>query len=254
MVLVAIVLAAIAWSLVPWRNPLMNGPGESFRIKRLETLSPQDVDEWQALGTSGVPTLIKALETEPSALARVYSNALSKLPSSLKNSLPAPQNDVNIRIGASVVLANADVATNVPLSVLAHALQDPAWQVRVNALNCLYQVVLPKAGPEKAEILSRIEAAAQDPYYEVRMCAANCLGFYRNASNRVAPILTKALKDNYPDVRIRAAMAFHALDPALAEDAGAIAVAFDCLMSGGIHGSRYLATNFLQELGKLPRN
>jgi len=68
----------------------------------------------------------------------------------------------------------------------------------------------------------------------------------------VIPILSKALTDNFADVRIRAAMAFYRFDPAQAEKAGALTTAFDCLQSNGPHGSGRLAAGFLKKEGKLP--
>jgi HEAT repeat protein len=126
----------------------------------------------------------------------------------------------------------------------------------MNALACLNNAVLPKPGPdglgeEKEAILTLVLAAAQDPQIEVRMSAVNCLGYFKEAPDQVIPVLAKALTDNFPDVRIRAAMAFYRFDPAQAEKAGALTTAFDCLHSDGRHGSGHLAADFLKKEGKL---
>ena len=84
------------------------------------------------------------------------------------------------------------------------------------------------------------------------MSAVCCLGYFKEAPDQVIPILSKALTDNFADVRIRAAMAFYRFDPAQAEKAGALTTAFDCLQSNGPHGSGRLAAGFLKKEGKLP--
>ena len=79
----------------------------------------------------------------------------------------------------------------------------------------------------KQDILGSLLCAAKEPKMDVRMIAVNCLGFYTNQAERVVPVLTKALADDYPDVRVRAVMAFYKINPAAAEKAGALSVLFD---------------------------
>jgi len=127
----------------------------------------------------------------------------------------------------------------------------------MNALSCLNNAVLPKLGPdglgeEKGTILTLVLAAAQDPQMAVRMSAVYCLGYFKEATNQVIPVLSKGLTDNFPDVRIRAAMAFYRLAPVQAEKAGALTTAIDCLHRDTPHGARELAADFLQKEGKLP--
>ena len=194
------------------------------------------------------------VEKAARAIGHSYSNAWAGMPAQIQSNLPAPVDDAQIRMAAGALLADPKIGTNIPIAALVNALQDRFSPVRQNALACLANVVLPRAGPEKAEILPKLLTAATDPETPVRMSAVSCLRFYKDASGQVIPTLTKASADDYPDVRIRAAMAFHEVDPAAAERAGAIPVAIDCLRSDGRHGSKVLATEFLQKLGKLPSN
>src|SRR5205814_3264972 len=122
---------------------------------------------------------------------------------------------------------------------------------------CLNKAVLAKAGPmglgaEEGTILSLVLGAAQDPRMEVRMSAVFCLGYFKETPDQVIRVLSKALTDDSPDVRIRAAKAFYGLDPVQAEKAGALATAFDCLHSNGTFGSRHLAADFLKKEGRMP--
>ena len=63
----------------------------------------------------------------------------------------------------------------------------------------------------------------------------------KETPDQVIPVLSKALTDDSPDVRIRAAKAFYGLDPVQAQKAGALTTAFDCLHSSGPYGSRRAA-------------
>jgi RNA polymerase sigma factor (sigma-70 family) len=162
-----------------------------------------------------------------------------------------------MRLSASALLADPIVGRSVPPAMLVRELRDPFWGIRVNALACLNNVVLPKSGPdglreEKETILTLVLAAAQDPQMEVRMSAVYCLGYFKEAANQAIPVLSKALTDDFPDVRVRAAMAFYKLDPVQAEKAGAITTAIDCLHRETPHGAEVLAADFLRKEGKPP--
>jgi HEAT repeat protein len=124
----------------------------------------------------------------------------------------------------------------------------------MNVLACLNNVVLPKAVAEKEAILPLLLAMAQDSKDEVRMVAFVGMGFYDNQANRVIPILTKALTDLDPDVRVRAAMSLCKVDPAVAANAGALSVLFDSRRWNTRFGAPRLAEEFLRKTGKLDKN
>ncbi len=219
-----------------------------------DLLTPQADVKWRAAGTGAVPVLVNALAKQTGLLDIAYSNAWARMPVSIQSNLPAPIDSKTIRMAAAGLLADPKIGTNIPIPALTNALMDKSWPVRFNVLACLANVVLPNAGSEKAQLLPQILMASTDPEMMVRMQAFNCLGFYKEQSEEIVPTLTKALGDNYPDVRIRAAMAFHEVNPAAAEKAGALSVAINCLHSDGPNGSKFLATKFLNKLGKLPSN
>jgi HEAT repeat protein len=251
-ILLLLVLWAITWGLAR-HVPSVHGKPETLMIKSLANAAgPGAYGQEQSLGPEAVPVLLQALKSQPGTFARAYSNTWSELPASLQSNLPAPVDDANIRIRASALLVQQKSGAGIPLSALARALNDSEWAVRVNALVCLCKFILPESRPDKADIFPLLVTATEDSRMEVRMSAVNCLGFYKDQPDRVIPYLTNALADYSPDVRIPAAMALDRVDPIVAEEAGAVAVAFDCLESNGPMGSRQLAADFLQKLGKLP--
>lgn len=246
-------LAAITWLMLR-RDPVVHGKRKSVWIKNLVNdfrLSDPDA-AWRSLGPEAVPILLEAAETKPGPLAKAYAKVWSKLSLSVQSNLPPPFDYARIRSAAAAMLCSPRMEANVPFSVLTNLLQDEKWTVRMNTLGYCYYVLLPKSKPEKAQLLPLLVTATRDPERAVRMCAVNCLGFYPENRDLLLPLLTKALEDVFPDVRIRAAMAFYKLDPTAAERAGALAVAVDCLQSNGPFGSGGLAAQFLQELGKMP--
>ena len=214
----------------------------------------------QILDTNAIPVLTKALETRPGIVDKAYGWAWSNAPVATRSNLPRPLDSAaadQIRLRASVLLGDPKVGNFVAPSTLVKELRDPYWGIRMNALACLNNTMLPKSGTdglreEKGTILTLVLAAAQDAQMEVRMSAVYCLGYFKEAADQVIPVLSKALTDSFPDVRIRAVMALYRFDPAQAEKAGALTTAFDCLHSSGPHGSGHLATEFLKKEGKLP--
>jgi hypothetical protein len=259
------ILAAMILGLVllydAWRAPIMHEAQERNFIRSLAApLRPEaDFAKWQRLGTDAVPVLSRALERPRGPLDEGYAWVWSNVPPPIRSNLAPPLNTDAIRSRASALLALSSNGKQIAPAMLVQELQDPYWCVRVNGLACLNNDVLPESGPdglgkEKGRILALVLAAAQDRQMEVRMSAVYGLGFFKEASNRVIPVLSKALTDDYPDVRVRAAIAFYRIDPARAEKAGALSTAFDCLQYDGPHGSKRLAADFLKKEGKLPSN
>jgi hypothetical protein len=85
------------------------------------------------------------------------------------------------------------------------------------------------------------------------MSATYSLRYFQEDHDRLVPVLSRALTDHSPDVRIRAAMAFDTLDPDRAQNAGVLSVARNCLESDGWRFStKQLAADFLAKKGKMP--
>lgn len=206
--------------------------------------------EWHKLGSNAVPILIEALQMKQTSIQRGYSNMWGKLPTNTRKLLPVPLNDVNIRIRAGSMLSSLASKYSIPLAPLALGLEDKEWMVRWSVLCVLDYGALKTNSAGKSTVLPAILRCAQDPHQEVRMCAAVDLQYFPGDAATVVPVLKSLMQDS-PDVRVRAAMAFYRLDPRLAENAGVLAVLAQCLESAnGVHGSRYLAAEFLAEMAE----
>jgi hypothetical protein len=223
--------------------------------------SPQTWDTLeQRLDSNSILPLAQALDTNVAAIDRAYGWAWSNMPVTISSNLPQPLNSATrseVRARASAFLASPSIGQHVSPAIIVKELQDPMWQIRMNGLACLNNSVLPSSGSDglgeyKREILSLVVSAAADSKMPVRMSAVYCLGYFTEATNTVIPVLSNAFTDTSPDVRIRAALAFHRLDPVMAKRAGSLSVARDCLSSDGPHGSKYLAMKFLEEQHELP--
>lgn len=257
-VLLIAVIGVVAWGVSGWRQRTFNEKTESEWISGLgrqwtnggvEEIVAEH-EEWYALGPQATPILLKAVEMQPGPGAKIYAKLWSKLPATVQNRLPLPVDYRRIHMVAWSHLASQRTNAAIPAEAVVRALKDQDWIVRNNALCCLDQVILPNARTEKGQFLPSLIEKTEDQQMEVRMIAVVCLGYYRDQANLVVPVLTNALANPYPDVRIRAAMALDRIDPNAAERAGVKAVAHDCLKSDGPNGSAALAAKFLQELEK----
>lgn len=248
---VLLIGGAVGWSMLS-RYWTTHNTVQIPRISDLQSGAwPQESSKWQALGTGAVPILIRASQQQPDALRTAYSNAWARMPAQIRSNLPVPVDDAKIRMSALALLADPQIGTNLQISALTNALQDKSWPVRYNALACLGNGVLARAGSEKIQILPQLIAAAADQEEMIRMVSVACLEFYQETPERVVPTLRKGLADASSDVRIRAVRALYKVDPVAAQKAGVLSVAANCLHSDG---SKAMAKEFLEKLGKLPSN
>lgn len=243
---------------VPWFSPTIHGKSEGYWINSLEkgVTVPNDMILWRSFGSDAVPILLKALQKRPGPSDRIYIWLLPKLPTTLRNKLPMPRDCAKIRASAAAMLTILDPKITIPSKPLALAISDESWMVRMNAIGCLSTVVLPALEEEpKQEILPSLLDASKDLNSEVRMVAVYSLCFFTNQAQAVVPVLTNALHDTEPDVRVRASMALYKVDPA--SRSSAIHTAYECVKNkrGSPHGAEELARKFLEEIGEsLPNN
>ncbi|WP_150107346.1 HEAT repeat domain-containing protein [Pedosphaera parvula] len=256
--LVTLLVAGLLWPVLHPREPMFHGKPESFWLYGLtNTFNPALVSAWSAhqrtwneFGPEAVPLLVKAMQLQESPAQKAYSKYWNKLPARAQNLLPAPVNYSQIRIGALIMLNSVGRRHRVPLPPLVQALEDSHWEMRMNALSCLGNNVLPTLGPEKEKLLPALIRAMNDSHTEVRMNAAATLQYFPSNAQTVVPVLTKALNERDADIRIRAAVSLNKIDPQLAAKAGVVAVAADALKSNGPFRSAHLAAKFLKELSK----
>src|SRR5881394_3317750 len=153
--------------------------GGSLAVKKERVLmrslrTPFSLETWSAqhqnLDTNAIPVLAKALATRPGVVDKAYTWAWSNATVAIRSNLPQPLDSAavdQIRLRASALLADPKIGDFVPPSTLVKELRDPSWGIRMNALACLNNAVLPKSGPdglreEKGTILTLVLAAAQD--------------------------------------------------------------------------------------------
>lgn len=260
-VLIIIVIGVIVWGVSTWRQPTLNGKPESYWFKSLTIqLNRADMDEyhqrekeWQTLGTQGIPILFRAAEMRPSFVSKNYAKLLQGLPAPVQKHLPTPldyrrlQSYVWFRL-SFLTMQHTNIV--IPEALFALALRNQEWSVRCSALSCLSRSVPLNSAEAKDNLLPLVLGAAHDSKMEVKSRAVLCLGRYRDQSTLVIPVLTNALNDPYPDVRIRAAIALHRLDPMAAEIARVKDVAYDCAKTRSQYGSEVLARQLLNELEK----
>jgi HEAT repeat protein len=251
----AIGVLALALLYPAWHRRYVQGEHDRLLMRGLATPLRTDTDfaEWLRLGTAAVPVLTKALETKPTTIDKVYAPAWSNAPPAVRSKLPPPLDATTadtIRVRASALLSRPEIGKHVPIDTVVKELRNPSWGVRMNAIVRLDRVVLKSSGTEalgedKGTILALVLAAAQDPKKEVRMMAVYCLQHFKDASDQVTPVLANALTDYYPDVRVRAAIAFYRIDPIGAEKAGALSIVSDVLQYHTPFGAEDLAAYFL---------
>jgi hypothetical protein len=249
------VVGVIAWITSSRSRRTLNGKPESYWIRSLETEINRNSDaDWQALGPEAHSILVTAVELQPKALdkayARIWPKVWPKLPRRLQRWLPTPMNYSAIHVNAWARLSISRTKSSIPLALFARALKDPVLGVQYNAMACLNRTVLPNGGAEMDPLLPLVVGATQDPKLEVRMVAMLGLGYFTNQPHLVKPVLTNALTDPNPAVRIRAATALYQLDPVAAEGLGALTIAYDCLNRSESNRQRLLAEELLKKWGK----
>jgi hypothetical protein len=262
-----IILAVILWPFL--QADLTQRQQQRLLIRSLAAPSQStsdfnEIKKWEGLGaTNAAAVLTRALETKPGTYDKAYSWFWARTSAAIQSKLPRPLDAAtadairNRALNHLIFLPKA--AARVSPSTWARALRDPFWGIRMNTLACLSGILRANANPgalgqERRKILSLVLEAAQDPRVDVRMNAVQCLGYFREAPDEIIPVLSKAITNQSPDIRIQAAIAFHRLNPLEAEQAGAFSAAVECLHSDGPFGSKSLAFAWLKEQGKLPAN
>jgi hypothetical protein len=239
-----------------WLDSLTKPPPMSLTVTAAFVALPivQNEKEWQALGPPAVPILLNALEMQAGPATKPYAKLWPKLPPQLHKLLPAPVDYQEIHRSAWGMLAAQTNKVSIPAKLVARDLKNQDWWIRMTALAYLSRAVLSDSGVEKNQFLPLLIRAAESPEMEIRMTAIACLGHYRDQPKLVISVLSNALANPEPEVRIRAAMALNQVDPVAAEKARVKEVAYDCrklLLSAGAY---VLAGQLLKELEKPQTN
>jgi hypothetical protein len=178
-----------------------------------------EIEKWRALGPDAVPMLITALRQGSGPAARLYFKIWSRLPPKLKSHLSRPQDTVNIRRSAPLVLLALTDDISAAAPALGGALYDEDQYVRANAARCL-ENQLPGLGPAGAHLLPDLLFALHDSNQSVREYSVQSLGHYPEQSRIVAPALARALGDSGRMVRYLAVQSLKRMNLAEATAGG----------------------------------
>ena len=157
--------------------------------------------EWQAIGTEGIPILVKGLGKRNGPLDGVYSALWARLPKQLKSRLPKPVDSKWIRIGATYALLSMGNDARTAAPALCKALDDRDRLVQMNAILCLNGLLPAMTEPEKTNVLPALLEATKSKDVAMRYQVAIAMGYYQNQARSVVPVLVNGLGD--PDTNVR---------------------------------------------------
>ncbi|MDB6068727.1 MAG: hypothetical protein JWR26_4935 [Pedosphaera sp.] len=260
-VLVSCVVVAIL--ILPPRDRVFKGQPETYWIDHLVYRDEAQVKQWADFGPEGVQVLIRALERANHPGSNLYRKAYQGtgrvLPWALMRFLPAPQMDLTRATRMTVADLLSRLAPNAKqaMSVMTWKLNDPDPSVRQIAITFFTY------GEDKNAFLNQMEPGAkrkllpsfirliQDKNAGVRNNAAIALGYFSEEAQTVAPVLTKALSDPMPAVRLLAAKSLNKVAPDKIVDSGVIPILITILKNPDDQIA-YRAAELLGEFKKEP--
>jgi non-SMC mitotic condensation complex subunit 1 len=234
-VLGVVILAGLCWYFLRPGARRIHGRTRDEWIASLGVgMSAADIEQWRGLGPTAVPILIEALGKGDNQAERWYRDHWYSFPKWLKKRTAFPQDPVNIRMNAALVLGCLTVDISNAAPALARALHDQNAGVRVNA-SLVLKSLAPKLTPAaKAQLVPDLLAGLQDIDYNVRGNIIQCLGDCPEESRIIAPALAKACDDMVQINRYLAAMLLRKMDPAEAAKGDAAPALMHCLGSSDL--------------------
>ena len=224
---------AVAWLVLRPRDPMFHGKRESVWIENLSPRDEEHIIRWREFGPDGVHVLVRALEGANRPADRLYRDAYRRM-GPLTRYLPSPRMDRTRTTRMKVVDLLSRLRKDAMLATPAmiRALGDENPSVRACAItfftdtedeNC-HLNRLEKADKDKA--LPYFIRALEDDgdNFALRNNAALALGFYPEHGETLIPVLTSALKDPAPQVRLLAAKALNGVAPDAITNANAVSI------------------------------
>ncbi len=216
--LLAAVVGGLGWLIMRPPERLFQGKPERVWINSLARYSENDFPQWQGLGSDAVPILIKALRKGTGLLDRAYAKAWTHLPSAVAptvaRSLPHPDESIEVRVNAAIILGRLGINAKLSAPALASALRDENIAVHIAAIigleNLLHSTSV--KSHEKAGIVRILIKTMQDNQDSMRSLVISVLGKYKAQPELVVPVLISALNDSDASVRNRAALALAQVD------------------------------------------
>jgi len=233
--LLAAVLAALGWFLLPAGDPIFHGKRESEWLTNIVYgESKARIQQWRDFGPEGLRVLERGLEPGRGYRYRqFYRRYAYKLPRFMLNLLPSPATDKSYSTRMCVISLLSEMDTNAwpAWRAAARALEDEQDGVRQSAISFFTQreddsALLNRMPPrDKKSLLPRFLRGLEDPSnWGLRNNAAIALRYYPEERQVVAPALAKALADAQPQVRLIAADSLNRIDPIAASRAGVVKV------------------------------
>ena len=239
-----VLLAGLAWLLLPPPDPLFHGIPESDWIKNIVyNGSEEQTKQWRDFGPEGVRVLTRALDRADRrsrwerAYVRAYQRIAPRLPGFLAGRLPAVTSDstYSTRMCLVDLLSRLGNEAKSATPAMIHALNDRMGGVRMIAIsfftwgedqNARLNLMPEK---EKKKLLPEFVRLARDLESGVRNNAAIALRYYPEQHEVVVPVLTNALHDTYQPARLLAAVALNRVAPDRVVEAGVVPVAIEIL-------------------------
>jgi HEAT repeat protein len=171
------------------------------------------LDPWVRRSLDPVPIFIKDLQSEDERRVSLAVQCLSRLAPEAAAAAPAlgkalrrydavEVNSDAERLAGRIAEALGEIGPPAKPAVedLFQTLQGPSPYLQVKAGSALWRI------DEDRKALERLVELVEHPTMWIRICAAEALGETRRGRHRSVPALIKALRDDEPHVRFRAAL------------------------------------------------
>lgn len=237
----AVLVGAVAWLMLPPRDPMFRGKPESEWIKGVvygmqlsDSENKAQAQRWRELGPDGLRILENGLKPAPGRTYRkLYRRYAGKLPQFMVRLLPSPPTDklAGTRITVADLLSRMREDARPAWRAVARAMEDENDGVRQIAITFFTSPEDKTAflnhmpARDKQELLPLFMRALKDgPNWGLRNNAALALRYYPEKAPEVTPALAVALRDTEPYVRLTASESLNDVDIAAAKKAGVVTV------------------------------
>jgi hypothetical protein len=237
----AVLLGAVAWLMLPPRHPIFRGRPESEWIKSVvygmqlsDSENKAQAERWREFGPDGLRILANGLKPAPGRTYRkLYRRYAGKLPQFLVRLLPSPPMDkaAGTRMTVADLLWRMRNDARPAWPAVARALEDENEGVRQIAITFFTSPEDKTAflnhmpARDKQKLLPVFLRALKDGRnWGLRNNAALALKYYPEKASEVAPALVVALRDTEPYVRLTASESLNEVDGNAAKKAGVAGV------------------------------
>jgi HEAT repeat protein len=237
----AVLFGAVAWLMLPPRDPMFRGKPESEWIKGVvygmqlsDSENKAQAQRWREFGPDGLRILENGLKPAPGRTYRkLYRRYARKLPQFIVRLLPSPPVDKlrGTRMNVLSLLSRMREDARPAWRAVARALEDEDEGVRQIAITFFtspedktaFLNHMPARDKQKLLPLF-MRALKEGSNWGLRNNAALALRYYPEKASEVAPALSVALRDTQPYVRLTASESLNDLDANAAKNAEVVKV------------------------------